>query len=258
MPLSTYLEIVDSIHQDLNGPNNQEIIYTLHQTQLSSMITRVVKEVYYHIIDGKDWPQLYQLFQLTQTSGSTPTHMTIPTNVMDFEYIKYNSIKDGETRANYKNIEFKYPKDFMDMLDARDSTASTVDVITDTSSVPLNIINDRSPLYWTSFNDDTIVFDAYDSAVDTTNLLTTKTQCRGKIYPTVTESNTFVFDLPIDAFSYFLAEAKSSCFALITKEPNAKAEQMSNTQRRRMSSEAHKIDINKNILYPNYGRRGKK
>jgi len=258
MPLSTYLEIVDSIHQDLNGPGNQELIYTLHQTQVSSMITRVVKEVYYHIIDGKDWPQLYEMFQLTQTGSSTPTHMTIPSDVMDFQYIKYNVIKSGESKAKYIDIRYLEPKEFMDVIDVRDSSATNIDVVTDTSSIPLNIYNDRAPFYWTSFNDSVVVFDAYDSAVDSTSLLTTKTQCRGKVYPTVTETNSFVFDLPIDAFSYFLAECKTTAFALISKEGNPKAEQMANTQRRRMSQEAWKNSNGMGIKYPNYGRPGKK
>lgn len=258
MPLSTYLEIVDSIHQDLNGPNNQEIIYTLHQTQISSMITRIVKETYYHIIDGKDWPQLYEMFQLTQTGASTPTHMTVPSDVMDFQYVKYNVIKSGETKAKFIDMKFLEPKEFMDLVDVRDSSATNIDVVSDTSGIPLNIFNDKAPQYWTSFDDSVVVLDAYDSAVDTTNLLTTKTQCRGKVYPTVTESNTFVFDLPVDAFSYLLAEAKTTCFALIAKEGNPKAEQMANTQRRRMSQQAWKNSEGMGIKYPNYGRVPKK
>lgn len=258
MPLSTYLEIVDSIHQDLNGPNNQEIIYTLHQTQLSSMITRVVKEVYYHIIDGKDWPQLYQVFLLTARGASLPTHMQIPSNVMDFDYIKYNVRTATDTKDKYTDIKYLRPKEFMDVLDVRDSSSTDIDVITETAGLKLNIFNDRAPQYWTSFDETDVVFDAYDSAVDATNLVDGKTQCRGKVYPTVTESNTFVFDLPVDAFSYFLAEAKSTCFALILKEGNPKAEQMSNTQRRRMSKQAWKNRNEMNTRYPNYGRVPKK
>jgi hypothetical protein len=252
----TYLEIVRSIVEDLNGLDNPETIYTLDQTLQSTMVKRIVKETYFQIISGRDWAHLWEALQLTETSGSTPTHMTIPDNAMEIEYIKYNIRKSTDTKDRFIDMKRMEPHDFMRMVDSRDSSASDIDVITDPSGIFINVYNDRAPVYWTSFNDSTIIFDGYDSAVDATNLVAAKTQCRAQLYPTVTESDTFVFDMPSQMFNLLLAECKSVAYVVLNRQSNPKFEQISNTQRRRLSVEEHKV--NQEINYPNYGRRGKK
>lgn len=252
----TYLEIVRSIVEDLNGLDNPETIYTLDQTLQSTMVKRIVKETFYDIVSGRDWAHLWGALQLTATSGSTPTHMTLADNVMEIEYIKYNVRTSTDTKNKFIDMKRMEPHDFMRMVDARDSSASNIDVVTDSSGIYINVYNDRAPTYWTSFNDSTIIFDAYDSDVDATNLVATKTQCRAQIYPTVIESDTFLFDLPTQMYNLLLSKSKSVASVVLNRQVNPIFEQMSNTQRRRLSVEAHKI--NQNINYPNYGRRGKK
>jgi hypothetical protein len=54
-------------------------------------------------------------------------------------------------------------------------------------------------------------------------------------------------------FTYLLNEAKSAAFLNLKQLPNAKAEQISVSQKRKMSQEAWKIS--NGIKYPNYGRK---
>ena len=54
-------------------------------------------------------------------------------------------------------------------------------------------------------------------------------------------------------FTYLLNEAKSASFLTLKQMPNAKAEQISVTQKRKMSQEAFKIA--NGITYPHYGRK---
>lgn len=254
MPAYTVLEMVQDILNDLDS----DPVTAIDDTEESRQITQILKTTYFNIIDGRHWEHLYELFTLTETDASTPTYMTIPSRVLDIEYVKYNVRTSTDTKDKYQLITYKRPLDFMNMLDARDSSASNIDVITATSGAKGNVYNDRAPTSWTSFDDGIVVFDAYDVAVDTGGYLqTSKTQARGKYYPTWTDDDgTFVPDLPINAFSYLLNEAKSICFLNIKQAANPKIEQMANTQRRRMSNEAQKVT--QDILYPNYGRRGKK
>ena len=55
-------------------------------------------------------------------------------------------------------------------------------------------------------------------------------------------------------FTYLLNEAKSTCFLTLKQMANQKAEQVSVTQRRKMSQDAWKLQTEKGIMYPNYGR----
>ena len=248
----TYLEMVVDILNDMDS----DTVSTILETEESRQVTQILETTYYNIIDGRDWPHLYNAFQLVPLGGATLTHMTFPTTIINLSYLKYNVRDTNDTKDKFIEIPFMEPIDFMAMLDARDSAATEIDQITDTTGIFLNIYNERAPKYWTSFNDDTVVFDAYDQVVDATGSTAAKTQCYGKIYPTVTVGDSEVFDLPIDAHSFLLNEAKSMASLTLKQFVNQKAEAQSVTARRRMSQEAWKIQ--RGIKYPNYGRTSKK
>lgn len=249
MASMTLLEIVQDILSDLNSDEVNSIDDTVESLQVAG----IVKSTYFNIIDGRDWPHLYQFFQLT-ASGTTarPTHMSLPSTVIDVRYIKYNVRTVTDTKDKFIQIKYKTPEEFMEIVNGRDSSASRVTKVTDPTNVYINIYNNVAPTYYTSFDNENIVMDAYDVAVDTT-LITSKTECYGKTYPTWTLSDAFIPDLPKNSFSYLLNEAKSTCFLRIKEASDPKAEQHSVTQRRRLSQEAWRVK--KGITYPNYGRK---
>ncbi len=245
----TLLQIVQDILSDMNSDEVNSIDDTIEAQQ----VAQIVKSTYFNIIDGRDWPHLYQFFRLDASgSASRPTHMSLPDNALSIEYIKYNTKTATDTKDKYTKIVYKTPEEFMDIVDARDSSASRITQVTDPIGVYINIYNDTAPVYYTSFDNENIVMDAYNSGVDST-LQQAKTQCYGRIYPTWTATDSFTPDLPENSFSYLLNEAKSTCFLRIKEAPDQKAEQHSVTQRRRLSQEAWRVK--KGINYPNFGRK---
>ena len=252
MPKLTVLEMTQDILSDLDSDE----VNSINDSVESLQVAQILKSTYFNIIDGRDWPHLYQNFQLT-ASGTTarPTHMRLPDNIIDVSWIKYDCKEFGETRDRVKPIQYKAPTDFLELLEQRDSTDATVTEVVDTSNISMNIYNDRAPLYFTSFDNEYVVFDAYDIAIDTT-LQTSKTSCYGKVYPTWTMADTFIPDLPTQSFSYLLNEAKSTASLRLKQVPDQKAEQHSITQKRRQSQAAWRIAGG--ITMPNYGRNGRK
>ena len=244
-------ELVDDILSSMDS----DPVTLYDDTVESRQVAQILLSTYYHLIDGKDWPNLYQPFKLEQTNATTPTHFTIPLATMDIKWVKYNCISATDTKDKYQEIKFLEPKEFMAILDARDSSADEIDQITDASGIFLNIFNNKAPSYYTSFDEKTIIMDSFDSEVET-YLKTAKNQCYGKVYPTVVLSDSLYFDIPPDAFSLLLEEAKSMAWVELKQTPNPKAEQRAVTQRRRMSKEAWKI--RNTTKYPNYGRKGVK
>ena len=105
-------------------------------------------------------------------------------------------------------------------------------------------------------NDDNIIIPQQVTTTDTNTvditLQNSQTQCWGKRSIAFTLSDTFTPDLPVQMFTYLLNEAKSAAFLTLKQMANQKAEQISVSQRRRMSQDAFKIE--KGIKYPNYGR----
>ena len=249
MAKMTLLEMVQDIMSDMDSDDVNSINDTVEALQ----VAQIIKSTYYNIIDGKDFPFLYETFQLDSSgTAARPTHMGIPETIIDLKSLNYNCRKLTDTKDRYKEILYKTPEDFLYILNQRNSSESKVTTVTDTTGISLLIYNDRAPQYFTSFDDDNLVFDAYDSAVDTT-LVTSKTQCHGKRSVAFTLLDTFTPDLPVQMFTYLLAEAKSTAFLTLKQMANQKAEQVSISQKRRMSQEAWKLK--NGITYPNYGRR---
>lgn len=245
----TLLEMTQNILSDMDSDEVNSISDSTEALQ----VAEVIKTTYYNIIDGRDYPWLKELFQMS-ASGTTarPTHMTLPENVIDLEWIKYNCIKSGETRNKFKTIKYKTPEEFLDLVNDRVSDNDNVAVISDSTGVELNILTDVAPTYFTSFDDETLVFDSYDSTIEST-LVASKTQCYGKRSVVFTMTDSFIPDMPVQMFSYLLSEAKSVAFITLKQMPNSKAEQASISQKRRLSQEAWRIK--NGITYVNFGRK---
>ncbi len=133
-----------------------------------------------------------------------------------------------------------------------DSDNSTVDEVTDNSGAKLLIKNNKQPEYYTSFDDQWVVFDSYDSAVDST-LQTSKTRCWITLAPSFTLTDTFVPDIPTEAFPALLAEAKSTCFTRLKQMPEGKSEQQSRRQRTWLSRKS--FSAGSTMAFPEYGRK---
>ena len=248
MAKMTLLEMTQDILSDMDSDNVNAINDSVEALQ----VAQIIKTTYYNIIDGKDYDFLYELFTMT-ASGTTdrPTHMSLPETVIDLKYVKYNNKKTALAKNLYQVIEYKTPEQFMDICDKRDSTATNVKKVTDPTGIFINVLNDKCPQYFTSFDDVTMVFDSYLATIDST-LQASKSQCHGKKSITFTLTDTFTPDLPVQMFTYLLNEAKSAAFLTLKQMANQKAEAISTRQRRIMSQEAFRVK--NGITYPNYGR----
>ena len=252
MAKMTLLEMTQDILSDMDSDE----VNSINDSVESLQVAQILKSTYYNIIDGRDYDFLYELFQLNASvDNNKPTHMKLPDTIIDLKYIKYNTRKATDTKDKYVKIQYLMPEDFMNIVDRRDSSKSNVTVVTDSTGISINVVNDKAPEYFTSFDDENLVFDSYDSGIDTT-LQANKTQSLGKRSVTFTISDNFTPDLPVQMFTYLLAEAKSNAFATLKQLPNTKAEQASVSQKRRMSQDAWKLK--NGIHYPHYGRHGKK
>ena len=134
----------------------------------------------------------------------------------------------------------------------RDSLDATVETVEGFDDSVLLIYNDRQPTYWTSFDDEYLVFDSYDRTVDTT-LQESKIQAYGYVEPTFVIRDTFVPDLPAKAFPYYLSTAKAKCFSVLRGQINQKEELISRNQRAWLSRQ--KFKVGSGLRTYDYGRK---
>lgn len=237
--------------QDILSDMDSDEVNSITSSVEGLQVAQIIKTTYFNIVNGRDYPHFDELFQLEAATAAKPTHMKIPENIENVNWIKYNCKKATTDKDLYQKIHYLTPEEFIYKLDGRDSNDSKVQVVTTSSGISLNIHNDRAPQYFTSFDEEYVVFDAYNKLLDD-HLQATKSQAHGKRSVEFTLTDNFTPDLPVQMFSYLLAEAKSTAFITLKQMANAKAEQVSVSQKRRMSQDAWKLE--KGVKFPNYGR----
>ena len=229
--------------------------YSFSDTIESEQVAYVIRDVYYDLINNIEIPEHRKLITLTALgSTSTPTHMQIPDGIRRIEEVRYNQVKSGATAKDYNRISWMEPEAFLQLSLSRNSTDSTiVTVAVDGGEVLIS--NNKAPDHYTTFDDSFLIFDSYDSAVDST-LQSSKFIVWAIQEPTFTMSDTFIPDLDVDVFPWFLNEAKSVAHVEINQRANPKAEQVSLRQKIRWQSDRHNIAASQSNYYGrvDYGR----
>jgi hypothetical protein len=216
---TTLLELVQSILSDMDS----EAVNSISDSVEAQQVASVIEDTYYNIISNRDIPELKRIINLTSLSDSTrPTHFKYPDNVKQLEEIRYNIAPSGS--VTYSVVPYIDPLEFI----ARQSTDEDATAIiqvpdVDTSAVFL-IRNDTMPTYYTSFDDEHIVFNAYDASVESI-MQASKTMAYGTVYPTFSITDTFEPHLDDNMMPYLLAESKSVCFSLFKSGSDPKVEQ---------------------------------
>jgi hypothetical protein len=244
----TLLEIVQDIMNDMDGDEVNSISDTIESQQ----VAQIVKTTYLEMMANRNWPHLQIGFNCTSSADTDyPTSLTIPETIKELRWIKYNKRTSTDTKDKYEEVKYLQPEDFFNTCAGRESSASSTQIV-NINGVKLNIRNDKAPEWWTSFDDNTIVMDSWDSDVEST-IQEGKNACWGVRNPSWTHSNTAIPDLPSEAFPALLEEAKSTAFYALRQVANEKAEQKAVRQNRWLSRKAWRAKGG--IRLPNYGRK---
>lgn len=242
----TYLQMVQFILSSMDSDD----VSTITETIESQQVADIIEETYYELLDRRDWEFLRnRLRQLDVPAAGVKNQLEIPSDVLLVQNVRYKDFDTGK----FNDITYLSPTEFVDMTQNRDTTQSTIEAVTISDSVTLSIHNDRVPVYWTSFDEENIFFDALDTANEAA-LTAASSQILATVQPTLTQADATVPDMPSRMFSLFLHEAKSTCWLQLKQEGNPKSEQIARRQyiklrelERRTVKDLEEID---------YGRKG--
>lgn len=252
MAQTTLLDVV----QEVMAPMDSDEVNSIMDTIESEQIVTIAKSVYRNMVSNRNWPFFRRALQFN-SSGSLdlPTHMNMQDEVKELVFLNYNVMREGDVRKRYDKMHWLEPDEFLYKTNQNNDDADNTVIVTDPSGIELIIRNDTPPRYFTSFDDITLVFDAYDKTVDDT-LKSSKMQALGYIMPTFVPSDDWVIDLPREAISAYIAEVKSTCFIDLKQQVNEKAEAEARKQQSWLSRKNWRA--HGGIQYQNYGRKGKK
>lgn len=245
----TLLSMTQSILSAMNG----EPVSSIGDTIESQQVAQEIETTYYEISESLTVPTYQGLIQLNGLGDTAhPNYLSIPTNVKDINWIRYNTntLADPE----YLKIPYIGKKAFLDQVLQFDATQSYIQVITDIQSgMKFMCRNNNPPTMWTSFDNLNLIFDSFNNTVDTT-LAGSKAMAWGEYLQAFTMADTFIPNLDDTHFPLFLAEATAACFINIKQVSNAKAEQRARRQRTRLQNDRYRANQRNYLSQPNFGR----
>lgn len=249
------MQLIEMVQDILNDMDSDEV-NSFSDTTEAFQVAQIIKTTFFEIMTRKEWPHLQRMSQLESLGDSTkPNYLKVPTEVVELKSVTYNAALPDENgvleRDKFRNITYLYPDQFMRKVNQRNTDNDNVVTVAGFDGVRLLITNDRAPQYWTSFDDQHIVFDSYNADVGTT-MLGTESQALMRYSTTWLMEDTFVPDLPVDAFPALLSEAKSVAFIALKQVANEKAEQQSVRQHNMLAQRGWVAQGG--VRYPNYGR----
>lgn len=237
------ISIVQSILSDMDSEN----VNTINDSVEAQQIARVVKDTYYNLIATRDIPEHEELIKLTAASDNEfPTHFRYPDNCKEIVKVWYTG-SDGF----YHEVNYIQPLDFLSLTD-KTNDEETITVLDKNAGTTLRIRTDKTPDFYTAFDDEWIVMNSFDRVEDAT-LQESKVRAYGTVYPTFEMTDFYVPDLDNTMFPYLIAEAKSTAMSLFKGGSDPKIEQSARRQKSYMQNDMYKTkQANKRN---NYGRR---
>lgn len=265
MDKPTLLEITQDILNDISGDEVNSIDDTVESSQVAS----IVKSTFFDMMSTRNWTHTRKLIRL-QASGDScrPTHMSLDPNVKELIVVNYDKARVTYSDVNcaycympdfgrvskrsMQEVKYINPEDFLRLSNNRNNMSQNITTVCDDpSNIILNIDNQNPPTYFTSFNDQVIVFDSWDSNIEDT-MQEIKTQVFAYVMPSWVHLDSGVPDLPIEAFPQLIEEAKSRCALKLRQQADQKAEQASQSSKRWLARKDWTVAGG--IKFNNYGR----
>jgi hypothetical protein len=257
----TLLELTQSI---LSSMDSDEV-NSINDTVESQQVVEIVKTVYNDLITRSDLSASKTLFTLTASGDNAkPVLMTKPDGISTIDWLRYNCEDEDDDDPVWRELYFLPLSDFLSMTQNFNPSETDIESMThavDAYTITFNYYNDRGPSYYTSINDNDIIFDAYDAEVDTT-LQSSKTLGFGGRSVVFSRTDAWTPELEPDQFALLLNEAKSLAWAELKQTPNPKAEQAARRNwihlgRTRRSIKTNNTEHGNSYLSsgPNFGRR---
>lgn len=149
--------------------------------------------------------------------------------VTPYTYASIVAVGDGaveeESEGKFYRVTYLPVEDFINLCNSRQPDDDNVEItLYGPDDIQLMVYTDRSPTYWTSVNDDYIIFDSYDSTVEST-ILANNTEVFVDKDPGFSLEDYHVINLPANLVPYLEAQVESYCMATLKQQPNPKSEQ---------------------------------
>lgn len=246
--------------QEILSSMDSDEVNSINDTTEALQVARIIRQAYYDLVEDVKMPSHFTVFELNaSTDPLKPILMTVPSGINKILWVKYNGMSATDTSPLYEEMKY-LPKDtFFERMYRLDTDDTTVDSFefssANSSSITMLYKNDQAPQYYTNLDNTNVLFDSYDSTVDTT-LQKSKTICYGRKNLAFSLTDSFVPDLDDSLFPRLLNDAKELAFAELKSVNHAVANRNSKRARSRSYTDKFRIEEESDFdQLPNFGRK---
>lgn len=251
----TLLDMVQNILSDLDSDE----VNSISDTTESLQIANIIKTKYNDIVSRSSMPEHTKLIQLTASGDNTkPVLMYAPAGTNEISWIKYYNADPSLAVNEFEYVNIVPVEQFLstvNQMNTADSNVGTWVFNEPPYNFNLRFFNDKQPQSCCILENYFILFDMYNSTVDTT-LQTSNTMAYAQLMPPFSLVDTFVPDLDDSSFALLLAESKANAFVTLKQTVNPKIEQ--ETKRQWSSVQKNKGLFNAPTYFdalPHFGRK---
>jgi hypothetical protein len=216
----TLLSIVNSYMDATDGFRVSSIDDTIDSQQVASIAEKVFNDLVNDVFSSGLTENLVQLESLADSAR--PNYLKLPDTAMRINdsRVMYNVTtgEAGSSTLNFKEIEYLSPDEFLDLVGKRSTTESNTQTVTDFSGYQMVIYNKKAPQYYTDFDDEHLVFDSFDSDVDSV-LQSSKSGILTSVQRTFTQSDNYVIDFPEWFHPTYLNAVITEASEVLREEP---------------------------------------
>ena len=233
---------------------NLDPVNSINDTVDSLLVSREAESTFYDLMTRAEWEDKIDLIEVTSVSDlSNPTALELDANVHNITSVRYNVTTATDTNTLIKQLCWLDPEEFLTRSYRLNTDDTNVQEVT-YKDIPLFIVNDKMPEYYTSFDNDMLIMDSYHSDTEDT-LVGTKTVCYGKAVPNWLESDTFVIPVQDSLYPLYLSMLASACSIYMNSEVNQEDERRQARGISRMRREQIRTELE---YFPKfkYGRKG--
>ena len=193
---------------------------TIESQQLASIAEKIYNDLVNDIFTNNLKENLVQLESLADSTK--PNYLRLPDTAMRIKESKvmYNKATGaaGATTLNLVAIPFMRPVDFLDYVGQRSTNQTNTQIVTDTSGYKMVIQNKTAPKYYTTFDDEHLIFDSFDSDVDSV-LQASKSGILTSQQGSFTQSDTYIIDFPEWFHQTYLNAVIAEASEVLREEP---------------------------------------
>lgn len=216
--------LLDLVQRILESMESDEVS-SINETPESISVANIVKECYFDIVGKLGSPETRGLFKFDASGdGAKPALLLVPNTVSRVEWVRYRDLEDADIR--WKDIRFVDNEEFLyyqEGFSPSDGNVVTQTVTFNGKPWTFYLYNDRTPEYYTIFDEQFVVFDAFDGDEEAT-LTEAHSMGFGELIPAWSFTDSFVPDLDARQFQLLLQDAKSTAHIEHKQAPNPKAE----------------------------------